>query len=1764
MTCMPNAFRSSSSRTQAAHRQNSHTGIVAAARRAGVVASTPRLATVASRVGGESESLESRLLLAGAVGAGSSLAYYGESQRLIQPLNEQGNRVSDFSLAGYGFGAEPPDVSMMPFNRVISLTPEAGDDTARIQAALDQVGALELQSDGLRGVVQLSAGEFEVAGSLRINDSGVVLRGVGDGDDPATSTILRATGTDRRNLLEVGPSVGFISPNGARRRIVDKYVPVGATSFRVDNVADWVAGDAIVVRRPSPAEWISDIGMDRIPDNGSTVQWAPGDYDQDYERVITRIEGDRVFIDAPLMNAFEQRYGGGEVFKYRFDRIENVGVENIRGVSDFTSPTDEDHSRSFIVINAVRDGWVKNVTGQHFVYATVHATLRSRNITVDTAKSLDPVSEITGGRRYAFNIDGQFVLMKNLESERGRHDFVNNARQRNRGPNVFLNAAARFTNSSQGPHQRWSTGTLYDTVSTGGLTEAKNRGNSGTGHGWAGANMVFWNNSARRYEVENPPTAQNWLIGSTGRLDHNPATPPTLAEHGAPIDFQDAENPLSSLYVAQRLQRDALPDALDLEFVLGDYDLGENDGAGSDDDVFVDAAWQADVAAAAGGSALAGFDIDAADQFVPLTFDFTLGREEAVVAAVLSLGLRGTAGDSSDDRLFFESTGDARTLTSLGLAGPLSQSATSTLTIELTGDDLRALQDGTLNLAVGEDTNVDWANLQVVVDERPNSPPTIDDASFTLDENSPLGTVVGTVLASDPDLDPLAFNIRSGNTGGAFEIDDAGVIRVANPAALDFETQPQFTLVVEVRDDGLPRLSDSATVTVSLNDLNETPPTIADQTFSLPENSADATLVGTVVASDPDAGQAVTLSLVGGNDSGAFTLSSTGELRVADSSQLDFETTPTFTLTVRAEDDGTPVLGSSATVVVQLLDRNEVTPTVQDETFSLDENSAAGTVVGTVVATDTEAGQSLSLAIVGGNTGGAFAIDDAGKLRVANAAALDFETTPRFVLTVEATDDGQPPLSGQGTIVVDLVDLNERPPVVQDASFTLEENTPTGVVVGAVVASDPDAGQSLSYAITAGNDDNAFAISATGELVVANQDVLDFETRSTYSLTVAATDDGRPRLTGSGTVTVTLRDLPETRPTVNGGDFVLDENEAAGTVVGIVTATDPDPGQTLTYALSTGNEGGAFAIDDDGVISVADSAALDFETTPQFTLTVTATDDGLLPLAGTATVTVSLRDLNEAAPQIDDQTLLVKESVPTGTVVGQVVATDADTGQNLRYELVSGNEAGAFDLDETTGELRVRNGRRIDFERSAAFSLLVRVTDDGTPTRSGEATITVAVVDVDERRPLITVRPTAGGSIVRTQRFAGGGWDFRESRLDHTGEVTQFVVGDFDGDDRLDLALWTEDGTVLVRTSVGTIAQADAVWNTRLVAEGRLLVGDVNGDGLDDLIINDRATASLQVAVSDGSSFTSDVWQLLTTDRDWGNARVGDFNGDGQADVALQESRFGKWYFALSTATADGGRFVTQSWGDSFGASRAYAGIEVGDVDGDGRDELIALNAETGYWLVGFVFQERTFETWARWTTEARWENVLVGDFDGDGNDDVAAQTATPGEGRDGVWYVAPSVLDPDATPDENRGEFVGQKWSNRWNPAWDIREVRAADIDGDGRTDLLGQSGGGGVLVGLSTGLPLGSGPSGFQYAGNTAGLRPIGDSQSLLVGLAPMRPGLRTTARAAAVARTAAAPEAVEVADRGASSSVAEDAEVVRQLDLLAATALGSLFDE
>jgi len=452
---------------------------------------------------------------------GSSLVTLGPGGLSYTPFAMEGqsnavNVIPDFSYAGYMRGG----VALPNIPVAVTVTPSGSDDTPAIQAAIDMVESLPLDSNGFRGAVLLVAGCYNID-QLFIEASGVVLRGEGQGLD---GTVLNAKLLTKHDVITLlGNGSGLPRLNATQQPITSAYVPVGTFEFDVADASGYAVGDSIVVVRTPNTFWINDLGMDAATLCGGDPNcsgWTPNSYTISHERIIRGITGNTITVDLPIVDVMETQYGGGEIYKINVTgRIEHSGIEHLRIISDYdtTDVEDEDHAWIGVRVKRAVNCWVKNVTGQHMGYGTVSISNESNFNTVQECATLDPISEITGGRRYSFNIsDGLGNLFQRNYTRGGRHDLVTGSRVT--GPNVFLDNYCTNAYSDIGPHHRWATGLLFDNA-FGGQMRVQNRGSSGSGHGWAGNTTLFWNllSEASDIKVESPRGGMNWGIGCTGQ-----------------------------------------------------------------------------------------------------------------------------------------------------------------------------------------------------------------------------------------------------------------------------------------------------------------------------------------------------------------------------------------------------------------------------------------------------------------------------------------------------------------------------------------------------------------------------------------------------------------------------------------------------------------------------------------------------------------------------------------------------------------------------------------------------------------------------------------------------------------------------------------------------------------------------------------------------------------------------------------------------------------------------------------------------------------------------------------------------------------------------------------------------------------------------------------------------------------------------------------------------------------------------------------------
>jgi hypothetical protein len=341
-------------------------------------------------------------------------------------------------------------------------------------------------------------------------------------------------------------------------------------------------------------------------------------------------------------------------------------------------------------------------------------------------------------------------------------------------------------------------------------------------------------------------------------------------------------------------------------------------------------------------------------------------------------------------------------------------------------------------------------------------------------------------------MDAITYEITAGNIGNAFAISATGVITVNSTDSLVYALHPQFNLTITVKETNkTPALTGSGTITINLNDV----PVFNNQSFSVVENSEKDLEIGQLEASD-QVGSALKFVILSGNPQDAVTVSSTGLITLNNPDVFDFETFRSFTLVVQTTDS---ILTRNAIVTIFIVDAPEG-PTIEDQEYSIVENPVPGTLLGRVKAFDPD-GRELVYTIISGNIDGAFFLNSAGTLTVANPGSINFEINPVINLLVQVNDETD---SARAIVKINVLDKNDAPEF-RNQIIVIPEDTPVGTIIGNLDAFDPE-GDAITYKMISGNLDSAFAVSATGELTVLRA-VLDYEKLKLYTLTIEVKDD---------------------------------------------------------------------------------------------------------------------------------------------------------------------------------------------------------------------------------------------------------------------------------------------------------------------------------------------------------------------------------------------------------------------------------------------------------------------------------------------------------------------------------------------------------------------------------------------------------------------------------------------------------------------------------
>ena len=460
-------------------------------------------------------------------------------------------------------------------------------------------------------------------------------------------------------------------------------------------------------------------------------------------------------------------------------------------------------------------------------------------------------------------------------------------------------------------------------------------------------------------------------------------------------------------------------------------------------------------------------------------------------------------------------------------------------------------------------------SFSLLVNNVNETPSLVTDSSayFQVNENI---TEIKQIAASDPENDTLVFSLQNSSASedeGLLQIDSStGIVsfktapNYESPNDIDANNTVVFTVAVS---DG--SFSASKKYYAAVVDVKENPTDISLSSSSVAENSSGVTF-GTIslVDEDPVGVEKISIS---GSDAASFEIGPSLSLKFKDNVSANYETKSTYSIILTIKDDDGITLTKSFSLTIT--DVNDP-PSISDlaSSISLAENL---TSVVTVSASDEE-GSALTYTVTG---------TDASSLSISSAGVLTFDTAPNYEskssysVTVNVSDGTN---TTSQALALTITDVNEAPTDIALSGSSVAENS-AGASFGTLSTTDQDASESFTYSITGGTDAASFEIGSSNVLKFKSSVSANFESKSSYSVSVTSTDTGSN--TYAETLTVSITNVNEAASFTTSSTASTAEN---GTAVLTAAASDPESG-SLTYSLGSGNDTASFSITSAGVLT---------------------------------------------------------------------------------------------------------------------------------------------------------------------------------------------------------------------------------------------------------------------------------------------------------------------------------------------------------------------------------------------------------------------------------------------------------------------------------------------------------------------------------------------------------------------------------------------------
>jgi hypothetical protein len=509
---------------------------------------------------------------------------------------------------------------------------------------------------------------------------------------------------------------------------------------------------------------------------------------------------------------------------------------------------------------------------------------------------------------------------------------------------------------------------------------------------------------------------------------------------------------------------------------------------------------------------------------------------------------------------------------------------------------------------------------------------------------------------------------------------------------------------------------------------NQAPSNITLSNSNINENFAVGTLVGNLTTTDPNTGNTFTYSLVTGTGSTDNALFSITGNQLTNNAVFDYETKNSYSIRVRTTDQGGLSFEKAFTITVTNANTTPTNLTLSNSNIA--ENQVIGTVIGNLSTTDPDAGNTFTYSLVTGTGSTDNALFSITGNQLTNNAVFDYETKNSYSIRVRTTDQGE--LSFEKAFTITVTNVNETPTNLTLSNSNIAENQVIGTVIGNLSTTDPDAGNTFTYSLVTGtgSTDNA-SFSIVGNQLKTKA-IFNFETKNNYSIRLRTTDQGG--LFYEKQLTIAVNNVNETPTNLTLSNSNIAENQVIGTVVGNLSTTDVDSGNTFTYTLVTGTgstDNASFTIVGN---QLQTNGVFNFETKKAYSVRVRTTDQGGLFFEKVLPIAVT--NVNESPTNITLSATTVAENLAIGTLVGNLTSTDPDASNTFTYSLVTGTgstDNASFSVVGT----QLKTNAIFNFENKSSYSILLRTTDQGG--LYFDKAFTIAVTNVNETPTNLTL-----------------------------------------------------------------------------------------------------------------------------------------------------------------------------------------------------------------------------------------------------------------------------------------------------------------------------------------------------------------------------------------------------------------------------------------